>query len=64
MNQLVPIVITAAGNEAQTRFWEFFVSNMRNPHTRCAYGRSIAEFLAWCEEHGPCFGASLRRHLH
>jgi site-specific recombinase XerD len=37
---------------AQTRFWEFFVSNIRNPHTRRAYGRSIAEFLAWCEQHG------------
>jgi hypothetical protein len=24
----------------------------RNPPTRRAYGRSIAEFLAWCEEHG------------
>jgi site-specific recombinase XerD len=25
--------------------------NIRNPHTRRAYGRSIAEFLAWCEQH-------------
>jgi site-specific recombinase XerC len=58
MNELVPItahlptLIRAAGERAQTRFWEFFVSNIRNPHTRRAYGRSIAEFLAWCEEHG------------
>ena len=41
MNQLVPIaahvpaLIRAAGDRAQTRFWEFFVSNIRNPHTRC-----------------------------
>jgi site-specific recombinase XerC len=58
MNQLVPFanrapaIVVAAGERAQTRFWEFFVSNIRNPHTRRAYGRSIAEFLAWCEQHG------------
>ena len=58
MNQLVlitahvPALIQAAGERAQTRFWEFFVSNIRNSHTRRAYGRSIAEFLAWCEQHG------------
>jgi hypothetical protein len=58
MNQIVaftdraPALIAAAGDRAQTRFWEFFVSNIRNPHTRRAYGRSIAEFLAWCEQHG------------
>jgi hypothetical protein len=57
MNQLVaftdraPALVVAAGERAQTRFWEFFVSNIRNPHTR-RYGRSIAEFLAWCEQHG------------
>jgi site-specific recombinase XerD len=59
MNQLValaadrvPALVAAAGERAQTRFWEFFVSNIRNPHTRRAYGRSIAEFLDWCERHG------------
>src|SRR3984893_15594593 len=58
MNQLVPIaahapaLVRTAGERAQTRFWEFFVSNIRNPHTRLAYGRSIAEFLTWCEQHG------------
>jgi hypothetical protein len=50
MNQLVPITahvpgVVAAGERAQTRFWEFFVSNIRNPHTRRAYGRSIALIL-------------------
>jgi site-specific recombinase XerD len=39
--------VRAAGE----RLWEFFVSNIRNPHTRRAYGSSIAEFLAWCEQH-------------
>ena len=56
-------LVAAAGQRAQTRFWEFFVSNIRNPHTRRAYGRSIAEFLAWCER-PPCrltYGREHRR---
>jgi hypothetical protein len=32
----LPIVV-AAGDRAQMRFWEFFVSNIRNPHTRHTY---------------------------
>src|ERR1700761_3324087 len=61
MNQLVPIPIThheapvlvaAAGERARVRFFEFFTANIRNPHTRRAYARSIGEFLAWCEQHG------------
>ena len=40
------------GERAQSRFWEFFVNNIRNAHTRRAYGRSIGEFLAWCEQAG------------
>jgi site-specific recombinase XerD len=48
----VPALVRAAGARAQTRFWEFFVNNIRNPHTRRAYGRSIGEFLTWCERHG------------
>jgi hypothetical protein len=58
MNQLVPsaahapALVAAAGERAQTRFWEFFVSNIRNLHARRAYGRSIAEFLTWCEQNG------------
>jgi hypothetical protein len=48
MNQLVPFntpnasaLVTVAGARAQTRFWEFFVSNIRNPHTRRAYARAF-----------------------
>ena len=48
----VPALVRAAGDRAQTRFWEFFVANIRNPHTRRAYGRAIGEFLAWCERQG------------
>ncbi len=60
MNQLAPVapstilpaLIVAAGDHASRRFLEFFAANIRNPHTRRAYGRAVAEFLAWCEEHG------------
>lgn len=48
----VPALVHRAGERAQTRFWEFFVSNIRNAHTRRAYGRAIGEFLAWCERQG------------
>ena len=47
-----PVLVAAAGEHAQTRFWEFFVSNIRNPHTRRAYGRALQEFPAWSEQHG------------
>ena len=29
---------------------EFFASAIRNPHTRRAYARAVADFLAWCAE--------------
>jgi len=44
----LPALITAAGDRAQTRFLEFFASNIRNPHTRRAYLRAVTEFLDWC----------------
>ena len=46
----VPALIAAAGERASLRFLEFFAANIRNPHTRRAYGRAVAEFLAWCDE--------------
>jgi site-specific recombinase XerD len=46
----VPAQISAANERA--RFLEFFVANIRNPHTRRAYGRAVAEFLLWCGENG------------
>lgn len=48
----VPALMQAAGARAQIRFWEFFVSNVRNAHTRRAYGRAIGEFPTWCERQG------------
>jgi site-specific recombinase XerD len=34
------------------RFLEFFAAQIRNPNTRRAYGRAVADFTAWCEDHG------------
>jgi site-specific recombinase XerD len=34
------------------RVLEFFTVNIRNPHTRKAYGKAAGEFAAWCEAHG------------
>ena len=33
-------------------FFEFFVANIRNRHTRRAYAQAMREFLAWCERAG------------
>ena len=48
----VPALIAASGDQAGLRFLEFFAANIRNPHTRRAYARAMAAFLAWCEDHG------------
>ena len=44
------LYISAAGEHATLRFVEFFASTIRNPHTRRAYGRAAADFLAWCAD--------------
>jgi len=44
----VPALVIAAGDQAGTRFLEFFASAIRNPHTRRAYARAAGDFLAWC----------------
>ncbi len=44
----VPAIIAAAGKQASWRYLEFFTANIRNPHTRRAYGRACARFFAWC----------------
>jgi site-specific recombinase XerD len=45
----LPALVTASGDRAGIRFLEFFTATIRNPHTRRAYGRAVADFLAWCE---------------
>ena len=47
---VVPALVAAAGDRASRRFLEFFAANIRNPHTRRAYGRAVAQFLAWCDD--------------
>lgn len=50
--KVLPALVVASGERASVRFLEFFAASIRNPHTRRAYGRAVADFLAWCEEHG------------
>jgi site-specific recombinase XerD len=61
MNQLIPAhtpatnfpaLIIAGGEQAAERFIDFFTSNIRNRHTREAYGREVNEFMHRCEECG------------
>lgn len=44
-----PPLVAASGDRARIRFLEFFTATIRNPHTRRAYSRAVADFLAWCE---------------
>lgn len=46
---VVLALIAAGGSHGAIRFLEFFASNIRNLHTRRAYARAAATFLAWCE---------------
>ena len=60
----LPDLVIAAGDHASIRFLEFFVAAIRNPHTRRAYGRAVADFLAWCADAGvPSIGAVQPLHV-
>ncbi len=48
----VPALITDAGDQAARRCIELFTANIRNPNTRQAYARAVADFFGWCERHG------------
>jgi site-specific recombinase XerD len=48
----LPATFHRAGERAGRRFVEFFTAHIRNPNTRRAYGRAIAEFFAWCDSRG------------
>jgi integrase/recombinase XerD len=50
--EVLPVMITNAGESASRRFIEFFTANIRNKNTRMAYMRALGPFLAWCEERG------------
>jgi len=49
-----PGLVAAAGPAARFAYEEFLYGQLRNPHTRAAYGRAVRRFLAWAE------GAGLR----
>jgi site-specific recombinase XerD len=51
-DQLVPILIADAGEDAGWRYIDFFTSNIRNPNTRRAYVRACTSFFAWCDDRG------------
>lgn len=42
----LPAMVANSGGRAGVRFLEFFTAQIRNPHTRRAYARAAAEFLA------------------
>ena len=44
-----PSIIERAGAAAQFAWDEFFQGQIRNAHTRLAYGRAVRRLLAWCE---------------
>ena len=48
----VPQIIASAGEDAVTRFVEYFTANIRNTNTRRAYFRNAIDFLRWCENQG------------
>jgi site-specific recombinase XerD len=48
----LPTLVAFSGQRAGVRFLEFFTAQIRNPHTRRAYARAAADFLAWCQETG------------
>jgi len=48
----LPALVAAAGERASQRFIEFFTANVRNPNTRRAYARAVADFCRWCEVRG------------
>ena len=43
-----PAVISAAGDEARERFFEFFAAQIRNRNTRSSYLQAAHQFFEWC----------------
>jgi len=57
-------IAAAAGVRASLRFLELYAANIRNPHTRRAYGHAVAQFMAWCDEnHVPSITAVQPLHV-
>lgn len=47
--ELVPAMFASAGDEARSRFEEYFAATIRNQNTRAAYYRAVCKFCRWCE---------------
>lgn len=60
----LPALVAAAGERAGLRFLEFFAAGIRNPHTRRAYSRAAADFLAWCEAEASVASLAAVQPLH
>ena len=48
----LPDIVLRAGPQAAERTVEFFTAQIRNPHTRAAYGTAVMRFFAWCDARG------------
>ncbi len=49
----LPALLERADERVRRRFLEYFTAELRNPHTRTAYARAVARFLAWADDaHG------------
>ena len=48
----LPDIVLRAGPQAAERTVEFFMAEIRNPHTRAAYGAAVTRFFAWCDARG------------
>ena len=48
----LPAIILRAGPQAAERTVEFFTAQIRNPHTRAAYGTAVTRFFTWCDARG------------
>ena len=48
----LPDIVLRAGPQAAERTVEFFTAQIRNPHTRAAYGTAVTRFFTWCNARG------------
>ena len=47
-HRVTPLLF-AGSDGTETRFWEFFTANIRNPNTRMAYLAAAYRFADWCQ---------------